>query len=58
MFTYVNIAVCITLIEYSTGYLPVVLRLQEVELLLDAFQCIGDGELDWTLRWWSLFRCE
>lgn len=35
-----------------------VLRLQEVELLLDAFQCIGDGELDWTLRWWSLFRCE
>jgi len=38
------------------GYLPVVLRLQEVELLLDALQCVGDGELDWTLRWWSLCK--
>lgn len=40
--------------SHSPGYLPVVLGLQEVELLLDALQGIGDSELYRALRWWSL----
>lgn len=43
-----------TLYVESGRYLPVILCLKKIELLLDAFQCIGNGKFDWALRWWSL----